>query len=257
MDLWRLAARRRRRPAPDLARRRRRRPTWEPIAVPGHWRSTPAFADNDAPLLYRTAFEHARPEPGARLWLLLDGLFYQGDVWLDGTTSATPRATSSPTPSRSPTRWCDRTEHQLGVEVTCNRPSDRSSKRNITGVVPARGRRRPDLEPRGHLAAGADRAHRAGPHPPPARPLPRGHRGARRRRHPGGARRRRVHRGDASHSSVGEVDHVDERNLAAGENQVEWTITVARARGAGGPTRSATSRCTTVAVAVHLAGRAP
>ena len=33
---------------------------WEPISVPGHWRSTAAFADNDEPLLYRTAFEHAR-----------------------------------------------------------------------------------------------------------------------------------------------------------------------------------------------------
>lgn len=27
---------------------------WHPIEVPGHWRSNPAFADSDGPLLYRT-----------------------------------------------------------------------------------------------------------------------------------------------------------------------------------------------------------
>ena len=57
---------------------------WEPIDVPSHWRSTPAFADTDGPLLHRTSFDAPRPAAGTRAWLVFDGLFYQGDVWLDG-----------------------------------------------------------------------------------------------------------------------------------------------------------------------------
>src|SRR5690349_21106356 len=57
---------------------------WEPITVPGHWRSTPAFRDSDGPLLYRHRFASKRSDDRTRTWLVLDGLFYQGDVWLDG-----------------------------------------------------------------------------------------------------------------------------------------------------------------------------
>jgi beta-mannosidase len=57
---------------------------WEAIEVPSHWRTTPAFAGSDGPLLYTRRFEHDRPGPDERLWVVLDGLFYQGDVWLDG-----------------------------------------------------------------------------------------------------------------------------------------------------------------------------
>src|SRR3546814_10480566 len=56
--------------------------SWESIEVPGHWRSTPAFADSDGPLLYRRQLEAPAPTDGRRSWLTLDGLFYQGDVWL-------------------------------------------------------------------------------------------------------------------------------------------------------------------------------
>src|SRR4051794_28639548 len=67
---------------------------WAPITVPGHWRSNLAFADSDGPLLHRRSF--ASPGsfgPGAgdgdgadrRTWLVLDGVFYTSDVWLDGT----------------------------------------------------------------------------------------------------------------------------------------------------------------------------
>jgi len=49
---------------------------WEDIAVPGHWRSAPAFADTDGPLLYRRPFEAPGPVEGRRSWLTFDGLFY-------------------------------------------------------------------------------------------------------------------------------------------------------------------------------------
>ena len=57
---------------------------WEDVPVPGHWRSVPAFAGSDGPLLYRRRFDADAPAPGERAWLVLDGLFYPGDVWLDG-----------------------------------------------------------------------------------------------------------------------------------------------------------------------------
>src|SRR5689334_21968172 len=56
--------------------------SWAPIAAASQWRSTPAFAESDGPLLYRIKFE-ALPD-GARSWLHLDGIFYTSDVWLDG-----------------------------------------------------------------------------------------------------------------------------------------------------------------------------
>ena len=82
-----LASRgRRRRPPPHLARRRlRRHAAGRPSTVPGHWRSAPAFADTDGPLLYRRSFDAMGPAEGRRAWLTFDGLFYQGDVWLDGS----------------------------------------------------------------------------------------------------------------------------------------------------------------------------
>src|SRR5438067_11846430 len=68
---------------------------WETIRVPSHWRSHTAFAASDGPLLFRCHFETpAAPadatavgadDAGRRHWLVLDGLFYQGDVWLDGS----------------------------------------------------------------------------------------------------------------------------------------------------------------------------
>src|SRR4051812_36182091 len=57
---------------------------WEPVEVPAHWQSTAAFADADGPLLYRRRFDGPVPDDDRRSWLVLDGIFYQGDVWLDG-----------------------------------------------------------------------------------------------------------------------------------------------------------------------------
>src|SRR5437764_249701 len=59
--------------------------SWATVDVPGHWRSHRVFAATDGPLLYRRRFAAAAPSVGRRTWLTLDGLFYQGDVWFDGT----------------------------------------------------------------------------------------------------------------------------------------------------------------------------
>ena len=94
---------------------------WEPIEVPGHWRSTPAFADSDGPVLHRRAFEApARRQGGAR-GSRSTASSTKATSGSTAPTSATPRATSPRTPSRSPTRCGARSEHHLAVEVTCSR----------------------------------------------------------------------------------------------------------------------------------------
>lgn len=108
--------------------------TWEPIDVPSHWRATPAFAESDGPLLYRTHFDAPRPLENERAWLVFDGLFYQGDVWLDGayvgdTEGYFNRHTFEVTEDLRMS-----TEHVLGVELTCAAQTDATAKRNITGA---------------------------------------------------------------------------------------------------------------------------
>src|SRR3981081_2931856 len=57
---------------------------WHDLVIPGHWRSSPGLATADGPMLYRRPFETGPAhDPEQRLWLQLDGIFYDGDVWLD------------------------------------------------------------------------------------------------------------------------------------------------------------------------------
>jgi beta-mannosidase len=107
---------------------------WEPIRVPSHWRSTPAFADCDGPVLYRTRFEAPKPDAHERAWLVLDGLFYQGDVWLDGAYLGDTEGYFNRHTFEVTDDLREATEHVLGIEVTCAPQDDRTAKRNITGV---------------------------------------------------------------------------------------------------------------------------
>ncbi|MFN8018187.1 MAG: hypothetical protein U0P45_08695 [Acidimicrobiales bacterium] len=198
---------------------------WAPIDVPGHWRSNPAFSEVDGPLLYRTAFDHAAPEADERWWLRFDGLFYQGDVWLDGAYVGDTEGYFFPHTFEVTEALGDRSEHVLGVEVSCSRPSDLTAKRNITGSFQHASYLDPTWNPGGIWRP--VRLERTGPI---------------RIRHA------RVYCRDATdasamvafravldageacdvalRSTVGEVELVQQRRLAAGENQVEWTVRV-------------------------------
>ena len=107
---------------------------WATVRVPGHWRSDPAFSAHDGPLLYRRHFETAAPTEGRRRWLVLDGLFYQGDVWLDGSYVGDTEGYFFPHTFEVTDALAERSEHVLAVEVTCAPQRDRTAKRNITGV---------------------------------------------------------------------------------------------------------------------------
>ena len=200
---------------------------WEPIDVPGHWRSTPAFSETDGPLLYRHQFDHDRPAADERHWLVLDGVFYQGDVWLDGGYVGDTEGYFFPHEFEVTDALSIRAEHVLGVEATCGAPTDRTAKKNITGVFQHWDSVDPDWNPGGIWRS--VRIERSGPV---------------RIRH------LRVTCQEASEaravvafravldvaepgeaticSSVGEAVHSDTRQLAAGENQVEWTVPVVK-----------------------------
>ena len=107
---------------------------WEAVTVPGHWRTTPAFADSDGPILYRTRFELDRPEPGQRHWAVLDGVFYQADLWLDGAYLGDPEGYFFPHAYDITDLARLGREHVLAVEVTCAPQRDKLAKRNLTGV---------------------------------------------------------------------------------------------------------------------------
>jgi beta-mannosidase len=107
---------------------------WEPLAVPGHWRSNPAFADHDGPLLHRTRFEQTAGAPDRRWWLRFDGIFYQGDVWLDGAYLGDTEGYFFAHEFEVTEQLRARREHLLAVEVACSPQADRTRKRNITGV---------------------------------------------------------------------------------------------------------------------------
>jgi len=57
---------------------------WELVEVPGHWGQHPAFADTSGPVVYRRRFTIDPPDEGERLWLRLDGVLAEADIWLDG-----------------------------------------------------------------------------------------------------------------------------------------------------------------------------
>lgn len=107
---------------------------WEQVELPGQWRLTPAFADSDGPLLYRRRFEAPTPAPGRRWWLVLEGVFYQSDVWLDGAYLGETEGYFAPHAFEVTSALAERGEHLLAVEVACQPQTDRRRKRNLTGV---------------------------------------------------------------------------------------------------------------------------
>ncbi|HET7654247.1 MAG TPA: hypothetical protein VFK42_14510 [Acidimicrobiales bacterium] len=221
---WRAAAAdeglRRDFPAPDLDD-----DAWASLDVPGHWRSSPAFAEEDGPLLYRRRFDATAPADGRRAWLTLDGLFYQGDVWLDGGYVGDTEGYFAPHTFEVTDALRDRAEHLLAVEVTCAPQADRTSKRNLTGVFQHWDCLDPAWNPGGIWRP--VRVHDTGP----VRIA--GLRVLCRDASPEQAVVRLRAVLDATDAGtvtlrtrVDAYDHESEHSLAAGENRIEWDVTV-------------------------------
>jgi beta-mannosidase len=200
---------------------------WEDIAVPGHWRSAPAFADTDGPLLYRRPFEAPGPVEGRRSWLTFDGLFYQGDVWLDGSYLGDTEGYFAPHTFEVTDALRARGEHHLAIEVACARQTDLTAKRNLTGVFQHWDCLDPDWNPGGiwrpvHLTeTGPVRVARL--------------RALCREATPERAVvvLRATLDSDAARTvtvrtAIGPADSATEHPLAAGANDLEWTMTIDR-----------------------------
>lgn len=205
---------------------------WPTIDVPGHWRTTPAFEETDGPLLYRRRFDSAAEgragdaeAGGRRSWLVLDGVFYQTDVWLDGSYVGDTEGYFFPHAFEVTTALSDRREHVLAVEVSCSRPRDLKAKRNITGIFQHSDFLDPDWNP-GGIWRGV-RVEETGPvritrlrtlvtEATPERAVV-AFRAVLDAANAGTVRLRTV---------VGRVDHELEQPVAAGENRVTWNVAV-------------------------------
>ena len=151
----------RRRPPALVAGRCLRRLRLGGPGGPGALALKPAFADTDGPLLVPRSFDADGPPEGGRRWLTFDGLFYQGDVWLDGAYLGDTEGYFAPTPSRSPTRCGPRrAPPRHRGHCAPDRPHRQAQPHRR---LPALGLPRPRLEPRGHLAAGARQRDRTRP----------------------------------------------------------------------------------------------
>lgn len=69
---------------------------WPLLEVPGHWRSHPAFAASDGPLLLRRRLRADPIAPGERMFLVLHGVMAAGDVWFDGAYLGDTRSYAVP-----------------------------------------------------------------------------------------------------------------------------------------------------------------
>jgi beta-mannosidase len=111
---------------------------WARVRVPHHWRAEPAFAKHDGPVLYRRRFDHtAHDRAGsrdARRWFVeLDGIFYYGDVWLDGEYLGATEGYFARHAFEVTEPLRERAEHVLAIEVASPPQRDRTAKRTITG----------------------------------------------------------------------------------------------------------------------------
>ena len=108
---------------------------WPEVLVPGHWRTHPEFATSDGPVLYRRRFDQPPPPPGVRRWVTFEGIFYQADAWLDGAYLGDPEGYFFPHTFEITELAAMSDEHVLAVEVTCSPERGTSGRRNITGSL--------------------------------------------------------------------------------------------------------------------------
>lgn len=107
---------------------------WLTTTVPHHWRDLPELAGGDGPYLYRHRFDTTPLAGDRRLWLTFEGLFYQGDVYLDGEYLGDTEGYFAPHSFDISNAARSSAEHVLAVELTCSPQRNRTAKTNLTGV---------------------------------------------------------------------------------------------------------------------------
>ncbi len=123
--------------------------TWETVQVPHHWRREPTFAESDGPVLYRRSFTDAPSGTATRSFLVLEGVAYYSDVWLDGEYLGAAEGMFAPHSFEISDALTARDSHVLAIEVSCPPQRDRSVKRTITAPYFDGPLIDPDLNPGG------------------------------------------------------------------------------------------------------------
>ncbi len=100
-------------------------------------------------MLYRRRFDRSRLDDHRRAFVVLDGVFYFGDVWIDADYLGATEGYFSPHALEVTGALRRNEEHALAVEVGCPRQSDRTAKRLITGVFSHWDNLDPDWNPGG------------------------------------------------------------------------------------------------------------
>ena len=120
--------------------------------VPGHWRAEPALPPRTALCSSAALSRWNGSHPVERAWLVMDGIFYQSDVWLDGSYLGDTEGYFFPHAFDVTSALADRAEHVVALEVGCE-PSRRSGRRSLMGVW-RMVMHRPRVQPRRHLGPG-------------------------------------------------------------------------------------------------------
>lgn len=220
---------------------------WEPVTVPGHWRSHAAFSDSDGPLLHRCRFTMPRLAPGRRAWLTYDGIFYQADHWLDGSYLGDTEGYFAPHTFEVTDALRTRDDHTLSLEVACS-PRGRH---NLTGAFQSGRWTDPDWNPGGLwrpvrlTETGAVRISTLQAVCREATPQ-RATMAFRALLDSDTVRTVRLH------TTIGGLEHAADHPLAAGENTLDWTVTIERPE-LWWPQALGTAHLYDVRVAVHLA----
>ncbi|MFA5566553.1 MAG: sugar-binding domain-containing protein [Acidimicrobiia bacterium] len=113
--------------------------SWALLCVPGHWQSQREFQTSNGPLLYRRRFQLDLDElesgEAKRWWLVFEGIFYQGDVWLNGHYVGNTEGYFFPHRFDVTELLAEQSDHVLGVEVSCRPQRDAAAKHNLTGSL--------------------------------------------------------------------------------------------------------------------------
>ena len=121
---------------------------WIDVEVPGLWRSHDTLSEAES-VLYRRHFNLGALPEGGRRWLAVDGLCYQGDIWLNGAYLGDTEGYFVEHSFEISEVTSGASEHLLAIEANCLNPSDRTEKRNITGVLQHSDALDHDLNPGG------------------------------------------------------------------------------------------------------------
>lgn len=108
---------------------------WALVDVPGHWGQSPAFADDDGPIVYRRRFAAPALRPRRRSWLTFDGVMSDAEVWLDGHLLGDIGVYYAQTRfDITDALGAPGTEHTLAVEVACSTRGD-GAKSALNGAI--------------------------------------------------------------------------------------------------------------------------